>query len=120
MAPHKSSQAIDYSMIFTRKVVGKQLLRRVDTGSTLGAVIGVLVCLVIIGFLCKIGSRSSTDPLGNEEVIRRRQRERDYEVALQTLSERSRRNGDSVDLWNGHVGQKLQTPPAVHSEGPAS
>jgi len=100
----------------TRQVVEKQLFPRTDTVSTVGAVIGVLVCLVIIGFLCKIASRSSADPPDHAELIRRQQRERAYEVALQTLGEHNRRNDTSIDPREPHNSHTLQTQPPAYEE----
>jgi hypothetical protein len=120
MASHKSPRAIDYSMLIAREVVGKNLSRRADTASTVGAVIGVVVCFIIVAFLCKIASRSSPDPLDNDEIIRRQQREHAYEVALQTLGERNRRNDDGVDRWEAHASHNLRTPPPAYGEGSGS
>jgi len=39
------------------------------------------------------------------------QREHNYDVSLQTLGERNRRNDDGVDLWGAHASYNLQTPP---------
>jgi hypothetical protein len=103
-------------MLSTRELVGKKLFSRDDAGNIVGTVMAVLLCLVIVGALCIIASRRSADPWDNSELIRRRQRERDYEAALRTLDEGNRKNDDGVDLREAHTSHNLQTPPSIYGK----